>query len=64
MMTDDHDMYEWVNISSGTSLPGLSWTVQRAVKQFCVCMLLLRYITMFANIFYGMAAYTAVLLFQ
>jgi len=25
-MTDDHDRCEWVNVSSGTSSPGLSWT--------------------------------------
>jgi len=25
-MTDDHDRYEWVNVSSGTGLPELSRT--------------------------------------
>jgi len=25
-MTDDHDECEWVNVSSGTGSPGLSWT--------------------------------------
>jgi len=25
-MIDDHDECEWVNVSSGTSSPGLSWT--------------------------------------
>ena len=25
-MTDDHDEREWVNVSSGTGSPGLSWT--------------------------------------
>jgi len=25
-MIDDHDECEWVNVSSGTGLPGLSWT--------------------------------------
>jgi len=26
---------EWVSVSSGTGLPGLSWT--KAVKRLCVC---------------------------
>jgi len=25
-MIDDHDRYEWVNVSSGTGSPGLSQT--------------------------------------
>ena len=25
-MIDDHDECEWVNVSSGTGSPGLSWT--------------------------------------
>jgi len=25
-MIDDHNRCEWVNVSSGTGLPGLSWT--------------------------------------
>jgi len=25
-MIDDQDRYEWVNVSSGTGSPGLSWT--------------------------------------
>ena len=28
-MSDDHDGCEWVNVSSGTGLPGLSWTKGR-----------------------------------
>jgi len=28
-MTDDHDKCEWVNVSSGTSSPELSWTKSR-----------------------------------
>ena len=31
-MSDDQDGCEWVNVSSGTGLPG-----QKAVKQLCVC---------------------------
>jgi len=35
-MTDDHDSCEWVNVSSGTDLPGLSQAKCRGVKQLCV----------------------------
>jgi len=28
-MTDDHDRYEWMNVSSGTSSPSLSLTKSR-----------------------------------
>jgi len=28
-MIDDHDRCEWVNVSYGTSSPGLSWTKSR-----------------------------------
>jgi len=28
-MTDDHDRCEWMNVSSGTDSPGLSWTKSR-----------------------------------
>jgi len=28
-MTDDHDRCEWVNVSSGTCSPWLSWTKSR-----------------------------------
>ena len=38
-MTDDHGTCEWVNVSSGTGTPGLSWRVQRAVKRLCVAYL-------------------------
>ena len=31
-MSDDQDGCEWVNVSSGTGLPG-----QKAVKRLCVC---------------------------
>ena len=31
-MSDDQDGCEWVNVSSGTSLPG-----QKAIKRLCVC---------------------------
>ena len=34
-MSDDQDGCEWVSVSSGTGLPGLSWTV----KRLCVCVL-------------------------
>jgi len=34
-MSDDQVGCEWVNVSSGTSLPGLSLT--KAVKRLCVC---------------------------
>jgi len=35
MMSDDEVGCEWVSVSSGTSLPGLSGT--KAVKRLCVC---------------------------
>jgi len=31
-MSDDQDGCEWVNVSSGTGLPGL-----KAVERLCVC---------------------------
>ena len=34
-MSDDQVGCKWVSVSSGTGLPGLSWT--KAVKQLCVC---------------------------
>jgi len=34
-MSDDEDGCEWVSVSSGTGLPGLSRT--KAVKWLCVC---------------------------
>jgi len=34
-MSDDQVGCEWVSVSSGTGLPGLSRT--KAVKRFCVC---------------------------
>jgi len=34
-MSDDQIGCEWVNVSSGTGLPGLSRT--KAVKRLCVC---------------------------
>jgi len=34
-MSDDQDGCEWVSISSGTGLPGLSRT--KALKRLCVC---------------------------
>ena len=34
-MSDDQVGCEWVSVSSGTGLPGLSRT--KAVKQLCVC---------------------------
>ena len=36
-MIDDHNRCEWVNVSSGTDSPGLSQTVQKAIKRLCVC---------------------------
>jgi len=36
-MSDDQDGCEWVSVSSGTSLPGLSQT--KAVKRLCVCVI-------------------------
>jgi len=36
-MINDHDRCEQMNVSSGTSSPGLSWTKFRAVKQLCMC---------------------------
>ena len=41
-MTDDHDQYEWANVSSGTGSPGLSRTKSRAEKRFvCVYVVLM-----------------------
>ena len=37
-MSDDQDGCEWVNVSSGTGLPG-----QKAVKQLCVCVCVFTY---------------------
>jgi len=34
-MSDDQDGCEWVNVSSGTGLPGSPG--QKAVKRLCVC---------------------------
>jgi len=34
-MSGDQDGCEWVNVSSGTGLPGLSRT--KAIKRLCVC---------------------------
>jgi len=34
-MSDDQVVCEWVSVSSGTGLPGLS--LEKAVKQLCVC---------------------------
>jgi len=34
-MSDDQVVCEWVSVSSGTGLPGLSLT--KAVKRLCVC---------------------------
>jgi len=34
-MIDDHDECEWVNVSSGTGSPGLSWTKWLCCA--CVC---------------------------
>ena len=34
-MSDDQDGCEWVSVSSGTGLPGLSRT--EVVKRLCVC---------------------------
>ena len=34
-MSDDQDKCEWVSVSSGTGLPGLSLT--KAIKRLCVC---------------------------
>jgi len=37
-MTDDHDRCEWVNVSSGTSSPGLSRTKSKQpLNGGCVC---------------------------
>ena len=36
-MSDDQVGCEWVSVSSGTGLPGLSRT--KAVKRLCVCVL-------------------------
>ena len=36
-MSDDQVGCEWVNVSSGTGLPGLSRT--KAIKRSCVCVL-------------------------
>jgi len=36
-MIDDHDKCEWVNVSSGTSSPELSWTKSRELWNGCVC---------------------------
>jgi len=35
--TDDHDMCEWVNVSSGTGSPRLSRTESREPYNGCVC---------------------------
>ena len=39
-MSDDQDGCEWVSVSSGTGLPGLSRT--KAVKRLCVCKLFMK----------------------
>jgi len=37
-MSDDQDWCEWVSVSSGTGLPGLSWRPgPNAVKRLSVC---------------------------
>jgi len=39
-MIDDHGECEWVNVSSGTGSPGLSWTKSKEPKNgfaLCVC---------------------------
>jgi len=36
-MIVDHDRCEWVNVSSGTSSPGFSWTKCREPSYSCVC---------------------------
>jgi len=37
-MTDDHNRCEWVNVSSGTSSPRLSWKKSREPSNgLCVC---------------------------
>jgi len=36
-MIDDHNECEWVNVSSGTGSPGLSWTNSTESKNGCVC---------------------------
>jgi len=36
-MTDDHDRCEWVNVSTGTGLPGLSSTILSRKTVVCVC---------------------------
>jgi len=38
-MSDDQDKCEWVSVSSGTGLPGLSLT--KAIKRLCVCVCVL-----------------------
>jgi len=46
-MNDDHDRCKWVNVSSGTGSPGLSWTKCRQRKTVvcvCVCDLCVRVI--------------------
>jgi len=34
-MIDDHDRCEWVNVSSGSGSPGLSWTKSREPQNGC-----------------------------
>jgi len=43
-MSDDQDGCEWVNVSSGTGLPGSPG--QKAVKRLCVCVLSQDYLTL------------------
>jgi len=36
-MIDNHDRYEWVNVSSVIGSPGLSWTESKEPINSCVC---------------------------
>jgi len=40
-MIDDHDECQWVNVSSGTGSPGLSWTNSTEPQNGCVCVCVL-----------------------
>jgi len=47
-MSDDQVGCEWVSVSSGIGLPGLSRT--KAVKRLCVCVCLTGVLALFSNL--------------
>ena len=49
MEEDDQDGCEWVNVSSGTGLPGQSRTKGRTRLCVCTCLLMLKALCLFIN---------------